>query len=80
MLASRTAVVTIMGSVGGGIWSVVYCYFITEDFDGKLDIPNFTASILGGLVSITGICAVCRPWEALVIGIIGGILCSYGML
>ena len=44
----------------------------------KLDIPNFTSCILGGLVSITAICAICRPHEALIIGFIGGVIVSYG--
>ena len=77
-LASRTAVVTINGSVGGGIWSILYCYCLTKDYERKLDIPNFTQCILGGLVSITAVCAVCRPWEAFLIGFIGGMTCSYG--
>ena len=68
------------GSVGGGLWSILYCYFLTKDYNKKLDIPNFTASILAGLVSITAICAVCRPWEAIVIGFVGGMICSYGNL
>lgn len=76
-LASRTSVATINGSVGGGMWSVLYSYCLTKKYNGKLDVGEFTTGILAGLVSITAICAVCRPWEALLIGFIGGILASY---
>ena len=40
----------------------------------KLDVAIFITGVLGGLVGITAICAVCRPWEAFVIGFIGGLV------
>ena len=76
--ASRSAVTTINASVGGGIWAVLYSYKLTKRYKGKLDVASFTSGILGGLVSVTAICAICRPWEALLIGFIGGIITSYG--
>lgn len=42
-------------------------------------MPIFTAGILGGLVGITAICTLCRPWEALLIGMIGSVLTCTGM-
>lgn len=78
-LASKAAVVTVNGSVGGGLWSIFYSYALTKRYNRKLDVGVFTNGILAGLVSITAICAICQPWEALVIGWIGGMICSYGM-
>ena len=69
---------TVNASVGGGIWSVFYCYVLTKEYNYKLDIGIFTNCILGGLVSVTAICALCKPWEALLIGIAGGFVVSYG--
>lgn len=77
-LASRTAVLTINGSIGGGVWGVLYSYKFTKIYNGKLDIANFVGCILGGLVSITAISSTCQPWLALFIGFIGGALSSYG--
>eukprot|EP00111_Clytia_hemisphaerica_P023681 TCONS_00069791-protein len=79
-LASRAAVTTVNASVGGGIWSVFYCYVLTKEYNHKLDIGIFTNCILGGLVSITAICALCKPWEALLVGMAGGFIVSYGVL
>lgn len=72
--------ITINGSVGGAMWPVFYCYVCTKKFDRKLDVGMFTGGILAGLVSITSICAICRPWEAIIIGFIGGIIFTYGTL
>lgn len=77
-LASKAAVTTVNASVGSGLWVIFYSYVLTNKFQGKLDICTFTSCILGGLVSITAGCAVIQPWEALIIGIVGGIITSYG--
>ncbi|XP_057294963.1 putative ammonium transporter 3 [Hydractinia symbiolongicarpus] len=77
-LATRAAVVTVNSSVGGGLFSVLYCYVLTNKFDRKLNIGTFCNGVLGGLVSITAICAICRPWEALIIGFVGGSITCYG--
>ena len=78
--AARAAVTTINASAGGGAWSVLYSYILTKRFKGRLDVGTFTSGILGGLVSITAICDHCRPWQAVLIGFIGGIITSYGMV
>lgn len=77
-LASKAAVVTVNGSVGGGLWAISYCYLLTNKFQRKLSVTELANGILAGLVSVTGICAICQPWEALIIGCIGGMISSYG--
>lgn len=77
-LASKAAVITVNGSVGGGLWAILYCYLLTNKFRRKLNVTELTNGILAGLVSVTGICAICQPWEALIIGWIGGMMSSYG--
>ena len=77
-LASKAAVVTVNGSVGGGLWAILYCYLLPNTFRRKLNVAELTNGILAGLVSVTGICAICQPWEALIIGWIGGMISSYG--
>ncbi|XP_031564624.1 putative ammonium transporter 3 [Actinia tenebrosa] len=74
-LASRSAVVTLNGSIGGGIFGMVYSYIAYKD---KLLIDQFATGILGGLVSITAICAVARPWESFIIGFVGGLIACMG--
>jgi len=70
-LASRSAVVTINGAVGGGIVGTVYSYIV---YKKRIDIPIFVTGILSGLVGITAICTHARPWEGLLIGAIGALL------
>merc|ERR1712048_1051119 len=38
----------------------------------SLDVCGFCNGILGGLVSITAPCATVKPWEAVIIGFVGG--------
>lgn len=70
MLASRSAVATMNASIGGGILAIVYSY--VQDSE-TLDVPTFVTGIRGGLVGVSGICALARPWEGLVIGFFGGL-------
>ena len=68
-LAARAAVVTLNGSIGGGIVAIAYSYLRDAE---TLDVPTFVTGLRGGLVSVTGICALARPWEGIVIGLFGG--------
>merc|ERR1712241_713889 len=40
----------------------------------KLDVGGFCNGILAGLVAITAGCAAVKPWEAIIIGFIGGLV------
>jgi len=71
-IASRTAVVTMNGAMGGGIAAVITSAAMEHRRKYFLDIPQFVSGILGGLVSITAPAAVIEPWEGLLIGFIGG--------
>ena len=77
-LASLAAVNTVNASVGGGLFAILYSYILTKKFDRKLDVATLCCGILSGLVAITAICAICRPWEALLIGITGAMIGCYG--
>ncbi|XP_071845049.1 putative ammonium transporter 3 isoform X3 [Apostichopus japonicus] len=72
-LATRAAVTTLTASIGGGITGIVGSRLIKPS-GRKFDISYLNNGVLGGLVSITSLCALSRPWEGLVIGAIGGLL------
>lgn len=93
--AARAAVMTMMGSFGGGfvssMWvqsniciSSVMTFFSNASYsfwrhDGRMDIMDLINGILGSLVSITAGCFLYRAWEALVIGGVGSLLCVLAM-
>eukprot|EP01083_Nonionella_stella_P211392 764372_1 len=69
-LASKVAVNTTLSAAMGGI-SVA----LIERFTSKIwMIPAVCNGVLAGLVSVTGPCAVIKPWAAICIGLLGGIL------
>ncbi|GMR35372.1 hypothetical protein PMAYCL1PPCAC_05567 [Pristionchus mayeri] len=63
-LGGRAAVATIMSSIGGGATSIVISFVRTK----KLQVNFLINGILSSIVSITALCAVSRPWHALIIG------------
>ncbi|KAK7068092.1 Ammonium transmembrane transporter activity protein, partial [Halocaridina rubra] len=73
--AARTATTTLLSSIGGGIAGMGATWYQK----GRLEIPDVINSILGALVSVTAGCALFTTWEALAVGIIGGLISVYGM-
>ncbi|VDM38139.1 unnamed protein product [Toxocara canis] len=63
-LGARAAVATIMSSIGGGATSIVVSFIKTR----KLQVNYLIDGLLSSIVSITAMCAVARPWHALIIG------------
>ncbi|KJH51395.1 ammonium transporter [Dictyocaulus viviparus] len=63
-LGARAAVATIMSSIGGGATSIVISFVKTK----KLQVNFLINGILSSIVSITALCALSRPWHALIIG------------
>ncbi|KAJ0170283.1 hypothetical protein K1T71_014211 [Dendrolimus kikuchii] len=71
--AARAAVMTMMGSFGGGCFGILFTMIKNK---GKAEVMELINSILGALVSITAGCFLYRAWEALVIGFIGAAIAS----
>jgi Amt family ammonium transporter len=71
ILAAKTAVTTINGSMGGGFVAIAYTYIMDH---GKYDVSKIVNGILGSLVSITAPCALVEPYEAVIIGAIGSLI------
>ena len=67
-LAEKVAANTTLAAAAGGATSFLLARMST----GVLDLPPALNGILGGLVSITGPCAVVEPYAAVIIGVIGG--------
>ncbi|CAH0761560.1 unnamed protein product [Diatraea saccharalis] len=71
--AARAAVMTMMGSFGGGCFGLIFTMIKNK---GKADVMDLINSILGALVSITAGCFLYRAWEALLIGALGAAIVS----
>ena len=79
-IASRVAVVTVNGGIGGGFAAILLSAAQKKRQEYLLDIPQFVTGILGGLVGITAGSNVFRPWEGIVVGFIGGLAATGGIL
>ncbi|XP_063631478.1 putative ammonium transporter 2 isoform X1 [Cydia splendana] len=66
--AARAAVMTMMGSFGGGCFGLLFTLVKNK---GKADVMELINSVLGSLVSITAGCFLYRAWESILIGLIG---------
>nr|XP_026490637.1 putative ammonium transporter 2 [Vanessa tameamea] len=71
--AARAAVMTMMGSFGGGCFGLLFTLIKNK---GRADVMELVNSILGSLVAITAGCFLYRAWEAVVIGMLGGAIAS----
>ncbi|XP_064619603.1 putative ammonium transporter 3 [Lineus longissimus] len=74
-LAAKSAVTTINASMAGGAVGIIYSFIVNKR---KYHIPDLVNSVLGGLVAVTASCAVVRPYEAIPIGGIGGLVGCLG--
>jgi ammonium transporter len=71
LYASKSAVTTVLSTVGGGIISFMYCYI---KYNNKFPIEIIINGVLGSLVSITGCCIYVKTIESIFIGAIGAII------
>lgn len=68
--AGLVAVNTTLAPCAGGLLVFLLRAKVVEP--KMLDVGGFCNGILAGLVAITAGCAAVRPWEAILIGLIGG--------
>ncbi|KAK7070343.1 Ammonium transmembrane transporter activity protein [Halocaridina rubra] len=73
--AARTAVTTLLASIGGGLAGMAYSWYKNR----RLSVGDVVNSVLGALVSITAGCALFTTWESLLVGTVGGILAVLSM-
>ena len=71
LYASKAAVTTVLSTIGGGIFSIIYSYF---SYNNKYPIEILINGILGALVSITSCCIYIKTSESILIGIIGAFI------
>jgi ammonium transporter, Amt family len=57
----------------------VAAMFIAWVVTGKADVPTTLNGALAGLVAITASCGFVKPWAAVVIGIVGGLMVFYSV-
>jgi len=72
MKAGLVAVNTTLAPCVGGL--LVFLIRATLVAPKCLDVGGFCNGILAGLVAITAGCAFVKPWEALIIGFVGGLV------
>jgi ammonia channel protein AmtB len=72
--SARAAVMTMLGSFGGGSWSVLYSFIKN---DGKVDILDLINGILASLVSVTAGCYLYHAWEAILVGFLGAFMVTF---
>uniref|UniRef100_A0A7S1UFZ4 Ammonium transporter n=1 Tax=Phaeomonas parva TaxID=124430 RepID=A0A7S1UFZ4_9STRA len=69
-VAAKVMVVSTIGAAAAGFSSVIFHKFMHN----TVDLGAALNGVLGGLVSITGACAVIEPYGAFIIGLIGGVV------
>jgi ammonia channel protein AmtB len=75
-VVSLVAVNTTLAAASACVASLLASYYVIErkTGEGTFSLSSAMNGCLGGLVSITGGCAVVEPWAAVVIGFIAGLL------
>ncbi len=74
-LTSLTLVTTCLSAAAGGVSSAVFSNILYKNFD----LTMFMNGILGGLVGITAGADLMGPLDAILIGVISGILIVFGI-
>ncbi len=74
-MVSRVTINTNLAAATGAIVAMLIAWAKY----GKPDLALALNGALAGLVAITAPCAVVTPFSAIIIGIIGGIICVYGI-
>ncbi|XP_055643225.1 putative ammonium transporter 2 [Toxorhynchites rutilus septentrionalis] len=72
----KSAVMTMLGSMGGG---VVACSYSLIEHNGQAQPFQIMNGILASLVSVTGGCYLFDSWSAVITGAIGSLLCLLSM-
>ncbi len=74
-LVSRVTINTNLAAAAGALVSMLIAWAKY----GKPDLALALNGALAGLVAVTAPCAVVSPFHAIIIGIVGGITCVYGI-
>jgi Amt family ammonium transporter len=75
-LAALAFVTTHLGAVGGALGWVL----VEWRHGGKPTALGVASGLVAGLVAITPAAGYVAPWAALVIGLVAGVVCFYGVL
>ncbi|MBF0253308.1 MAG: ammonium transporter [Candidatus Omnitrophica bacterium] len=75
-LMAKVAVNTNMAAAAGGLFGMFYAWYKC----GKPDLSMTMNGALAGLVAVTAPCAYILPVEAMIIGIVGGIIVVQGTI
>jgi len=73
--ANKAAIVAVNTTLSPCVAGLLVFFLRAQVCQPKaLDVGGFCNGILAGLVAITAPCAVVKSWEAIIIGIVGGLL------
>lgn len=74
--AALCAVTTTLAAASGAVVAMFFDSFMDSRITGEVtyDLTMAMNGSLGGLVAITAGCSVVKPWSAIIIGIIGGLV------
>ncbi len=75
--ASETVPLIVANTIVGGVFGIVASLILTRIRYGKPKALDILNGSLGGLVAVTAGCDAVMPWQAAIIGFIGGIVVAY---